>query len=371
MYIEKLRLVNFRNYADEKIEFYKNVNLIIGNNAQGKTNILEAIYMCAVGKSHRFAKDVEILFFGKYGYFIEINLIKNKRSYKIKVEFSTKTGKRIKVGGIELKKIGDLLGKLVVVMFSPEDLRMVKESPLYRRRFIDILICQLHVSYLFDLQQYHKVLDQRNNLLKQIKNKPTLETTLGIWDDKLIEAGSRVVLRRIEFVEKIVREGKKIHNKLTLDKEELNVKYRCSFLIENYTVLGYEQISEKFKREIEKSKTIDIKRGFTSIGPHRDDLILSINGLDIAKFGSQGQQRTVVLSLKLAELEILKQEIGESPVLLLDDVFSELDENRREFLRENLKEIQVFITSTDDIGESKKRDTVKVFKVKNGNVLEK
>lgn len=370
MYIEKIRLVNFRNYADEKIEFNKNVNLIIGDNAQGKTNILEAIYLCAVGKSHRFVKDVEIIFFGKYGYFIEIYLNKSKRSYKIEVEFSTKIGKRIKAGGIELKKIGELLGKLVVVMFSPDDLRLVKESPSYRRRFIDILICQLYASYLFDLQQYHKVLEQRNNLLKQIKNKPDLEVTLDIWDDKLVEAGSRVILRRIEFAGKIMIEGKKIHNKLTLEKEELNVEYRCMFLLENYIDINYEQISEKFKSEIKKNKIIDIKRGFTSVGPHRDDLRLSINGLDIAKFGSQGQQRTVVLSLKLAELEILKQEIGESPVLLLDDVFSELDENRREFLRENIKDLQVFITSTDDLEESMKNEKYRVFKVKSGNVID-
>lgn len=370
MYIEKIKLVNFRNYEHQEIVFSKNKNLLFGNNAQGKTNLLEAIYICSVGKSHRFSKDNELLFFGKDGYYIEIYLIKNKRNYKIEVGFDIKKGKRIKAGGVELKKIGELLGRMVVVMFSPDDLRMIKDRPEHRRRFLDIFICQVSATYLFDLQQYQKILEQRNNLLKQINIKHEIHDTIDIWDEKLMVSGSRIVCKRIDFVKKIACKANDIHNRLTAGNEELNVEYNCKFLEKKPEEVNYDNIKENLKRQLEKNRETDIRKGYTGIGPHRDDLIITINGLDVERYGSQGQQRTAVLSLKLAELEILKEEIEDNPILLLDDVFSELDKDRREFLLDYIKELQVFITTTDNIDTANKQDILKRFHVVRGRVEE-
>ena len=370
MYIKGIRLVNFRNYEKQEIKFSSNGNLLFGYNAQGKSNILEAIYICALGKSYRFARDAEMIHFGKDGYFVEIELIKNDRSYKIEFGFDKVKGKRIKVGGVELKKIGELLGKLNVVMFGPDDLKMVKESPEHRRRFLDILICQLYSTYLYDLQQYYKILEQRNNLLKQIRLKPNIEETIDIWDLKLEEIGSKIIKKRYEFVEKISEQVKKIHYNLTSENEELEVRYKCCIREENLNNMEYSVIRERYKASLKQNMKIDIKRGFTGVGPHRDDLILTINKTDVEKYGSQGQQRTVVLSLKLSQLEIIKEEIDESPVLLLDDVFSELDENRRIFLMKYIEKMQVFITTTEDNEVFINKNNFKKFRVNKGIVKE-
>lgn len=369
MYIKSLRLVDFRNYSNQKIEFDKGINLIFGDNAQGKTNILEAIYICSIGKSQRNIRDEDLVLFGQGGYFIEIDLIKEKRSYKIEIGFNKQKGKAVRIGGVGLKSIGELLGKLVVVMFFPDDLKMIKEGPSYRRRFLDILICQLHSSYLYDLQSYHKILNQRNNLLKQIKITPDIENTLDVWDEKLAQVGSKIIQKRICFVKKIIEKVLVIHKNLALN-EELKVKYDCSFIDKADENLSNNDIYEHFYKALQKSREKDIKRGFTNEGPHRDDLKFFINNLDVEKFGSQGQQRTVVLSLKLAELNILEEEIEDKPILLLDDVFSELDESRREYLKQYIKEFQVLITSTDKSEIVKENDSIRTLKVVNGSVCE-
>ncbi len=368
MHIKRIKLIDFRNYSHQQIEFFEKGNLLFGDNAQGKTNILEAIYICAVGKSHRQVKDINLVKIGTNGYFIETELIKNQRSYKIEVGFRDKE-KKIKVAGNELRRVGELPGKLVVVMFSPDDLRMVKESPLYRRRFIDILICQIHASYLFSLQQYYKILNHRNSLLKQIKVKPQLKETLDTWDEKLAEKGSRIVYQRIIFIKNIAASSKKIHDKITSGKEELDINYKCSLLEKEE--ISEKQLKEKLIEDLLISREADIRRGFTSIGPHRDDIEISINNKEAGKYGSQGQQRTAVLSLKLAELEILREEIQENPVLLLDDVFSELDAKRRELLGQYIEDTQFFITSTDLIDCRVCGKEMRQFNVENGNIYER
>ncbi len=369
MYIKKIKLKYFRNYSYQEIDFFSKGNMLFGDNAQGKTNILEAIYVCAVGKSHRQAKDNELVNFRSNGYFIEIDLIKKDRSYKIEVGFRDKE-KKIKVAGNELRRVGELPGKLVVVMFSPDDLRMVKDSPAYRRRFIDILICQLYSSYLFSLQQYYKILNQRNSLLKQIKINPQLKSTLGIWDEKIAENGSKIVCQRNEFIRKIALSSKSIHDKLTSGKEELQIHYKNSLIEKRLDAVSEKMLKQKIMEELQEFRDLDIRRGFTSAGPHRDDIEIMINKREAGKFGSQGQQRTAVLSLKLAELDILREEIQENPVLLLDDVFSELDQKRQEFLEEYIKDIQFFITSTDFIDCKVYGKEIKQFRVENGNVSE-
>lgn len=368
MYIEKLRLLNFRNYKEQEIGFSEKGNVIIGENAQGKTNIIEAIYVCAVGKSHRAEKESELINFGENGYFIEINLKKKERNYKIEIGFNSNKEKRVKAGGVELTRIGELLGKLVVVMFSPDDLKIVKEGPAFRRRFLDILICQMKSAYLFDLQQYYRVLNQRNVLLKQIKEDYKKQDLIDVWDEKLAEFGSKIILNRLVFNSKIEEKAKKIHYNLTSNKEELKVKYICSFIkdIKDTNI----NIKKEFEEGLRKSRGVDVKRGFTGIGPHRDDIYLSIENLEAGKYGSQGQQRTAALSLKLAELEIFREEIEENPVLLLDDVFSELDEKRRDYLKDYIKDIQFFITSADENDLKLKKEGIKIIKIENGKILE-
>jgi DNA replication and repair protein RecF len=254
-------------------------------------------------------------------------------------------------------------------MFSPDDLKMVKEGPSYRRRFLDILICQLHSSYLYDLQNYYKILNQRNNLLKQIKFMSNIEYTLDVWDEKLAEVGSKIIEKRLAFVKKIAEKGSNIHKSIALN-EKLNIKYACSFISKNDEDLKNNEIYENFYKAILQSRDKDIKRGFTNEGPHRDDLKFLINDLDIEKFGSQGQQRTVVLSLKLAELDILEEEVQDKPILLLDDVFSELDENRRDYLKHYIRDYQVFITSTDKEEIVNQNEDFHTLKVVNGSVSE-
>ena len=367
MHIKSLRLVDFRNYSNQKVEFSKNTNLLFGDNAQGKTNILEAIYICSIGKSHRGAKDIEMVAFNKECYYIELELVKRERNIKIEIGFKKEKGKAIKVSGTALKSSGELLGNLVVVIFAPDDLKMIKDGPSFRRRFLDILICQLHTSYLYDLQEYYKILNQRNNLLKQIKFAPNLYDTLDIWDENLINTGSRIIQKRIEFSKKIIEKCGDIHDKLTID-EKLEVKYESSILNNDKENISLNELIDNFYRELKKNRDLDVKRGFTNQGPHRDDLKFFINGLDIEKFGSQGQQRTAILSLKLSELKILEEEIEEKPILLLDDVFSELDESRRNYLREYIKDFQTFITSTDDIEVINENENIKSMKVKSGTI---
>ena len=365
MHINRVKLINFRNYPQVEMKFSKGINLLYGYNAQGKTNIIEAIYLSALGKSQRIARDSEMILFGSEGYFVEIDLIKRDRSYKIEIGVNNKKEKRIKIAGREIRKTGELLGKLIVVLFSPDELKIVKESPYYRRRFIDILVCQLSTLYLFNLQKYYKIAAQRNNLLKQIKKKRELEDTLDVWDREYVETAVLILKKRIEYLDRVKEKAEKIHEKLTEGREKLEITYKATFKDVSASI---DQMSEKFMLALEQNRITDIEKGFTHIGPHRDDVIININGKDAGKYGSQGQQRTVVLSLKLAELEVIKEEAGEYPVLLLDDVFSELDEKRRRLLVEYIKDVQVFITSTEKLDDSEFYEKINYYKVNDGKI---
>lgn len=364
MYVNKIKLVNFRNYPQAEVKFLNGINILYGYNAQGKTNIIEAIYLSALGKSLRAVRDSEMILFGSEGYFVEIDLNKNDRSYKIEIGVNNKKEKRIKISGREIKKTREIIGKLIVVLFSPDELKIIKESPYYRRRFLDILICQLNASYLLTLQKYYKIAGQRNNLLKQIKKRRELEETLDIWNQEYAETAVFLLKKRVEYIKTLKEKAEKIHEKLTEGKEKIDINYKSTFkriIKENFSV-------EEFLLELEKTKDIDIEAGFTHIGPHRDDIIININEKDAGKYGSQGQQRTAVLSLKLAEMEVIKEEISESPVLLLDDVFSELDNKRRQYLLEYIKGVQVFITCTGKIDDSEFLGDIKYYRINNGSI---
>ena len=351
MYIEEIELENFRNYEKQKIKFDKNINIIYGDNAQGKTNILEAIFICSLGKSFRTNKDKEIINKNKEYAKIKMNSIKNDR--QLKIDFEIKEKKKFYINKIATKKTSDLLGKNYIVLFTPEDIGILKNEPNKRRRFLNIMISQLRPMYVHLLNQYNKTIEQRNFYLKQIKydNKP--ENNLDIWDEQLIELGKKIYEYRKEFINKLNNKIYDIHLITTKEKEKIKIKY-----ISN--------IENNYEKRLKENRKNDIKKGYTNIGIHRDDFEIYINENPISIYGSQGQKRTTIISLKLAEAKVITDEVGEKPVILLDDFMSELDKKRIQGLLENIKDNQVIITCTDSfkINNSK----YKLFKVTNANI---
>ena len=336
MYIKRIVLDNYRNYKKIDIELNNNVNIFYGKNAQGKTNLLEAIFVCAYGKSFRTKKDTELIKFGEEKTKVEVFYKRVDREGKIRAEIEEK--KTFFINDVKQAKISDIIGKINVVIFTPNDIEIVKDGPEKRRKFIDMTISSLRPKYIHLLNNYNNCLEQRNNYLKQIKTENKKEEMLDIWDEQLSKLSSQIYEYRKEYIEKYKERIKDIHRNITKSGEDIKIKY-----------ISNGKSEESFLENLKKSREIDIKRGFTSTGIHRDDIIIYINDRPVSVFGSQGQQRTAVLTLKLCELEIVKEEIGESPILLLDDFMSELDSNRRKSLLENIKENQVIITCTDKI----------------------
>ena len=350
MYIKKMELTNFRNYVKQEIELGSNINILYGNNAQGKTNILEAIYLSAIGKSYRTVKDKELINKDKEFSKVEVEFAKKDREGKIAVNLSDK--KIISVNDIKLKRMSEALGNINIVLFSPEEITIFKEGPDKRRRMLDIIISQLRPAYVFNLNNYMEVLKQRNNYLKQIKfeNKP--KDMLDVWDMKLAEYAEVINLYRQEFMKKIEKKIAPIHNTVTQNKEHIEIKYISNF-----------ESKEKFLKKTAESRELDIIKGFTVHGIHRDDIKLYINGDELGIYGSQGQHRSAILSIKLSELEIIKEEIEENPILLLDDFMSELDKERREKFLEDIQDNQVIITCTDKL--ELQNEKKKIFYIEN------
>lgn len=341
MKVKKIFLKNFRNYEHCAVEFFDGVNILQGKNAQGKTNLLEAIYFCSIGKSLRVGREKEVINFKSDTSKIKLLIEKKYKNSEIYLIFSKFAKKTIKVDNIPIKKIGELLGEFNAVYFSPDELKLIKESPEDRRRFIDIHISQTSKQYFYLLGRYEKILLSRNRILKENYNNKNLKDLIEIYNKQLIDIGSNIILYRLDFVRKLSPIADDCHKYLTNNNENLKIIY--TGINEN----NLQAIKNMFKLKLEASFEKDLKLGFTTVGPHRDDLKILINDIDIRIYGSQGQQRTVALSLKLAELEIIKQEVGEMPVLLLDDVLSELDVNRRNRLLKFCTKTQTFITGTD------------------------
>ena len=352
MFIKEIKLENFRNYDFEKIEFNEKTNIIFGDNAQGKTNILEAIFINSLGKSFRTNKDKELIKENKDIAKVEIKFVKNNREEKTKLELSDK--KLFYINDIPVKKTSEIVGKINVVLFTPEDIGILKDDPLRRRKFLNIMISQLRPLYIHIFSQYKKTLEQRNNYLKQIKYENKSISNLEIWDEQLIKLGLKIYEYRKEFIEKINKKIKKIHLGITEEKEIIEIKYKTNINTENY------------EQKLKKNREIDIQKGFTSVGVHRDDIEIYINGKNAAIYGSQGQQRSSIISLKLAEAEVIYDEIEDYPVILLDDFMSELDKKRVKGFIKNIKNNQVLITTTDKIS----LDTMvyNLFKVNNAKI---
>ena len=359
MIIKSIELSNFRNYENLEIHFDNGTNILYGDNAQGKTNILEAAFLSGTTKSHKGSKDKEVIRFGCEEAHIRTIVEKNEKEYQIDMHLRTRGSKGVAINKIPIKKASELFGILNIVFFSPEDLNIIKNGPAERRRFLDSELCQLDKLYLSDLTKYNKILNQRNKLLKDINYRPDLIETLSIWDEQLLEAGKRIIKRRQIFIEELNEIIGQIHSNISGGKEKLILKYEPNI----------DDIF--FADELLKAKQKDLKLCQTTVGPHRDDMLFEVNGIDIRKYGSQGQQRTSALSLKLAEIEIVKKSIHNTPVLLLDDVLSELDSNRQNYLLNSISDIQTIITCTGLEEFVKNRFHInKVFHVVNGEVEE-
>lgn len=354
MYIKKIKLLNFRNYDKQEIELNKNINIFYGDNAQGKTNIIESIFLCSIGKSFRTSKDNELIQFDKENTSIIIEFEKKDRDGKIKIDLNNK--KNIYVNDIKIKKLSELLGNIHTVLFTPDDINILRDGPQKRRHFLDVMIGQLKPNYIYLLNNYNKILEQRNNYLKQIKDDNKKEELLEIWDEKLAEYGEKIYIYRKEFIEKIKNKINLIHNKITDEKENLKIEY-----ISNC----YNK--QEYLKLLKERRKLDIIKGYTTKGIHRDDFFIYINEKLVNIYGSQGQNRTVILSLKLSELQVIYDEIGEYPILLLDDFMSELDEKRRRKFIEYIKDIQVIITCTDKINIDNLK--LKEFNVKKGKIF--
>ncbi len=359
MKINQLELSEFRNYESLSVEFDGSVNILYGDNAQGKTNVLEAIYLCGTTKSHKGSKEKEMIRLSSEESHIRMQIEKAGIPHRIDMHLRKNKAKGVAIDGIPIKRSSELMGLLHIVFFSPEDLSMIKNGPGERRRFIDLELCQLDPTYLYHLSNYNRGINQRNNLLKQIGFNKSLKDTVEVWDSQLIEHGSVIIDTRKRFVDELNELLPKIHAKLSGGKEELYVRYEP-----NVT-------KQEFGQKLVMNLDRDLMLKVTGNGPHRDDISFYVGDKNLKSFGSQGQQRTAALSLKLAEIELVRNKIKESPVLLLDDVLSELDRNRQSYLLESITDLQTIITCTglEEFVDNKKRYH-KIFHVVEGIINE-
>ncbi|MDX6154360.1 DNA replication/repair protein RecF [Marinococcus sp. PL1-022] len=369
MYVKNIRLKQYRNYGDIALQIENTVNVIVGENAQGKTNLMEAIHMLAFAKSHRTSKDRELIGWDHDFARIEASVEREQRHVDLEVILSAK-GKKVKKNGIEQKKLSEYIGACNVVMFAPEDLNLVKGGPNMRRRFIDMEIGQISPVYLHDLSKYQRILKQRNQLLKGMFPAPSREQelTLEVIDEQYIEAAVKVIQRRYGFLQQLEGWASEIHTRITQDREQLKLQYDPSANI--HAEMEASVLAEQLRAELERRRENEIRRGLSLAGPHRDEMKLLVNDRDVQTYGSQGQQRTAALSLKMAEIELIRSYVGEYPILLLDDVLSELDQHRQSHLLDAIQgKVQTFVTTTSI--ESIKHETIEratVFTARQGQL---
>lgn len=359
MIVKSLELSNFRNYEILSIDFSKDTNILYGDNAQGKTNILEAIYTCATTKSHRGSKDREMIRLGQEEAHIRIQLERRGIGHRVDMHIKKNKPKGVAIDGIPIRKSSELFGLIHVVSFSPEDLGIIKNGPSERRRFLDMVLCQMDKVYLHQLISYNKVVNQRNSLLKQIGYNRELMDTLQIWDAQMVAYGQKIIRCRKQFLSELSEIVHPLHHRLSGNREELQIAYEPNVSEEEFPSL----LAAALER--------DQKVKMTTVGPHRDDISFYVSGADIRKYGSQGQQRTSALSLKLSELNLVRKRIQEEPILLLDDVLSELDRHRQTQLLESISGIQTIVTCTGLEEFIRNRVILdKIYHVAGGKVME-
>ncbi len=357
MYIDSIQLKNYRNYEFLELNFDQGTNILYGDNAQGKTNILEAVCLASTSKSHRGSKDKDMIRFHEEESHIRLLIEKKDVPYKIDMHLKKNKPKGVAINGMPIKKAKELIGIVHVVLFSPEDLSIIKNGPAERRRFTDMELCQLDQLYVSDLSAYNHIVNQRNALLREIRFNDTLYSTLDVWDEQMSAYGERIIRKRREFIEELQEIACDIHKNLTGGLEELRLFYEPDVT------------EEMLKSALFENRDRDLRLKTSSTGPHRDDICVMVDGIDIRKYGSQGQQRTAALSLKLSEIYLVRQRIHDEPVLLLDDVLSELDSGRQNYLLNSIHDIQTIITCTglDDFIDHQFKIN-KVFHVVKGTV---
>ena len=359
MYIKQLELDNFRNYEKLNVSFSQEVNIFLGENAQGKTNLLEGIYLNAVARSFKTQRDREMIRFGEDYCKVRAVAHYDDDDHISEIIISREGAKAVRIDGVKISRTSELLDRLHIIVFSPEDLKIVKDEPGKRRGFINRELCQIRPGYVSDLNEYRRILRQRNAYLKEDNIDDTI---LDIWDDSLIRCGSRLVRERRRFINKINEISADIHHRISGGRESLELTYET-----NIDKEGEEE--SRFRQLLMENREKDRLYGTTRKGPHHDDIKISADGIDLRRFGSQGQQRTAALSLKLSEIKIIEEETGESPILLLDDVLSELDNERQKYLINSLGDNQMFITTTDLIGSvARSLPEGKVYQIKNGEI---
>ena len=367
MLLKELVLTNYRNYNHLALSFHADLVLFIGSNAQGKTNILESIFLSCTGRSHRTPRDRELIKWGEEEALVRTKVDKQVGSSEIAIGLFAHDKKKVLINQSPAARLGELMGHLNSVLFSPEDMKLVREGPAERRRFMDMELSQVKPRYFYHLQQYNRILGHRNHLLKEIPRKPSLMNTLPTWDQQLAEAGSYIIHQRRLFVDSLQKIARDIHSRITHGKEDLTLMYKSSIPFQKGTI---EEIREQFLKELTARHKEDAERGSTGKGCHRDDIVFQINGVDVRIFGSQGQKRTTVLSIKLSELEFMAQETGEYPLLLLDDAMSELDTSRQKMVLEYISKAQTFITLTDlNQIPVLLKDNKQVFQIQAGNAI--
>ncbi|MDD6887883.1 MAG: DNA replication/repair protein RecF [bacterium] len=364
MWISQLQLTNFRNYARLQLQPDAGLCVLTGDNAAGKTNVLESVFLCALGRSHRTSRDAELIREAQQFGVVQLTLHTRGGTRSITCKLAPGERKRLLIDGASLSRSGELLGCLNVVMFAPEDLMLVKGGPAERRRFLDMEISQLKPAYYYTLQQYNAALKQRNALLKE--EASVSAGLLEPWDEQLSRLGAAITIERAAFLDELSAIAANVHLKLSGGRETLLLSYQP-----NLPGVEPERLAATMRERLFENTERDVYRGSTSVGPHRDDVMMVLDGSDVRVYGSQGQQRTVVLSLKLSELEIIKRLRGETPVLLLDDVFSELDKRRQRMLLEAVQGCQTFITCThlEELTAAGALQ-MQVYSVSNGNVIE-
>ena len=360
MYISSLELADFRNIVSLHMDFSQGTNILYGENAQGKTNILESLFMISTTKSHRGVRDRDMIRFGMEESHIRSLIMKGGIDYRIDMHLRKNKSKGIAINGQRIKKASELIGLLHIVFFSPEDLGIVKNGPAERRRFMDMELCQLDGSYLHNLNQYNKTVENRNRLLRDMYQFPELQDTLSIWDEQLVNYGRKIIESRRGFISDLNEIVEEIHSKLSGKREHLTIVYEPNTEVDDF--------EEKLRRGRER----DIHMKMTSVGPHRDDFSFLDGEIDLRRYGSQGQQRTCALSLKLSEIDLVKKVIGHRPVLMMDDVLSELDSGRQNYLLSTIGGIQTFITCTGlDEFVNNRFKIDQVFRIENGACVEK
>lgn len=365
MVIKELKLINHRNYDRESIEFHENTNILVGKNAQGKTNLLEAIYICARGYSFKNLKEEELINFDKDQMYLRAD-IKNELKKKIvEIKISKNQKKRIRINEIEITQLSELKSQFGVVIFSPEEVFIVKETPMIRRKFLDDLISNNDINYKNYLNNYNKIRSQKNELLKNIKTK-YFDQLIETYNQKLVEYGSVIAIYRKKYLDILKEFAKEFHSELSSKKEELTIEFESNFIGNSENL---EEIRENFSKILSENKEKEINRYVSLFGPHKDDIIFNINGLDAKIYASQGQQRTIMLSLKLAEAKLIETLTKTKPILLWDDVFSELDNQRASLLVEKSKNYQNIITTNSLVNINTDKLNGKIFKIENGKVV--